>query len=185
MSKQAILEIASKIFGLFCIVQFIQYTPAIIAAIVVDNREFIPNKPLHIALTSLYPMVFLALAYLFLVKSETITKIIGSEREKVAVTESTYPDNDALYNKLHFWILILGIFYFISAISKVLIGIGTLAYKLKNGWFIAHDPLLPQAITLILSIFCIFRSEQLAKFIETKRKKPNKRLQSDADKSRR
>ena len=185
MSKQAVLEIASKIFGLYCIVQFIQSTPAIIAAIVIQNREFISNICLHIALTSLYPLVFLALAYLFIVKTETIIKIICPESEKVAVSESTYPENDALYNKLHFWILILGVYFFIFAISKVLIGIGTLAYKLKNGWFIAHDPVLPQAITLILSIFCIFRSEQIAKFIEVKRKKPNKGLQSDADKSHR
>ena len=120
---------------------------------------------------------------LFLVKSDTITKIIGSQREKIAGTEFTYPANDALYNKLHFWILLLGICYFISAISNVLVGMGTLSYKLKNGWFIAHDPVLPQAMTLILSLFYIFRSEQIAKFIETKRNKRNKSLPSDADKS--
>jgi hypothetical protein len=181
MSKQAVLEIVSKIFGLYCIVQFIQSTPAIIAAIVVDNAKFIPNKTLHIFLTSLYPLTFFVLAYIFLMKSEIITKIIRSERESIATTESNFSENDLLISKLHFWIIILGIYYFISAISKVLIGIGTLSYNLRDGWFIAHDPLLPQAITLILSIFCIFRSEQVAQFIETKRKKLNKRLQMDAD----
>jgi uncharacterized membrane protein YbaN (DUF454 family) len=185
MSKQAVLEIASKIFGLYCFVQFIQSTPAIIAAIVVDNAEFIPNKTLHIFLTSLYPLIFFVLAYIFLMKSEIIIKIIGSGRGNIATIESNFSENDSLPYKLHFWIIILGIFYFISAISRVLIGIGTLSYKLRDGWFIAHDPLLPQTITLILSIFCIFRSEQVAKFIETKSKKLNKRLQSDADEPRR
>ena len=185
MSKQTVLEIAARIFGLYCIVQFFQSIPAIIAAIVVPNRELISNKTLHIVLTSLYPLVFLALAYIFLVKSDTITKITGSQRETAAGTEFTYPENEALYNKLHFWILILGIGYFISAISSILLGMGTLSYKLKNGWFIAHDPVLPQAITLILSLLYIFRSEQIAKFIETRRNNVSNRVPSEADVSRR
>ena len=176
MSKQAVSEIASRVFGLYCIVQFVQSTPAIIAAIGFQNREFISNKTLHFVLTSIYPLVYLALAYIFLVKSEWIIKIVGLERENVAVTESTYPENDALYNKLHFWILILGICFFISAVSNILVGMGTLTYKLKNGWFIAHDPVLPQAATLILSVIYIFRSEQIAKFLETRRNKPNQHL---------
>jgi hypothetical protein len=171
MSKQTALEITYKIFGLYCIVKFIQSTPAVIAAIVIDNVEIIPNKTLHAVLTSLYPLLFLLLAYIFLMKSETVTKIIGSKRNDIADPESSYSENDSLYIKLHFWIMIIGIYYFISAISKVLVGIGTFAIKLRDGWFIMHDPLLPQTIIVALSLICIFRSEQVAKFIETKRKK--------------
>ena len=185
MPKQAVLEISSKVLGLYCIVQFFQSTPAIIAAIIGQNREFISNQTLHIVKTSLYPLVFLTLAYILLTKSETISEIIGSKKGKVVPGESTYLDNDALYTKLHFWILILGICFFISAVATVLTGMVALSYKLKNGWFILHDPVLPQAITLILSIFYIFRSEQIANFLETKRNKRNKRLQADADTSRR
>ncbi len=180
MSKKAVLEIISKIFGLYCIVQFIKSTPGVIVSILIERPDFIQNKVLHVVLMSLYPLAFMFLSYIFLSKSELITKLFKFTEDDRISTETTLSPKDKIYGKLHFLIIILGIFYFISAISTVLIGIGTLAIKLKEGMYIIHDPLLPQAIILILSLICIFRSEQVAKFIETNRRKLNKRLQSDA-----
>jgi len=179
MSKHAALEIVSKIFGLYCIVQFIRSTPAVIGAIVVDNPEFVTNKALHAVLMSLYPLIFLLLSFIFIRKTEFIVKLIESKPNNSDSTESILSQDNSAYSKLSFWIIILGIFYFISAASVFLIGIGTLAIRLREGWFLTHDPLLPQTIILILSLICIFRSEQVAELIETKRKKLNKSFKTD------
>lgn len=175
MSKQNVLEIVCKIFGLYCIVQFIRSTPAVLFSYGVDSTEVISisNITLHIFLRLLYPLMFLALSYIFIKKSEFIISLFESKTNDRNEAEATLSPDLTIYSEMHFWIIILGIYYFISAVSTVLIGIWTFTIKVKEGWFILHDPLLPQTIILVLSLICIFRSEQIANIIENKRKKLN------------
>ena len=171
MTKKTIFETVAKIFGLYCIVQFVRSTPGAIGAILMNNSEFVTNKALYIVLMSLYPLVFLLLSIVFLKKTHLIVKIFNSESDSKDTETIILSKNKSAYNDLSFWIIIIGIFYFISAMSVVLSNMGTFAIKIQEAQLLIHDPLLPQIVILILSLICIFRSEQIAKFIETKKKK--------------
>ncbi len=175
MTKQNVLEIVLKTFGLYCLMQFIRSTPAVASAIALDQPGFVSNRALYASLMCLYPLLHLFLAYIFLKKSQLVMKLFGSIDAK-----SIHPSNDSnqlqpIYAKLSFWITIIGLYYFISSASVVVSRLGTIAINLGEGMYLAHDPLLPQAFIFILSIIFIFRSQRVASYIKEKSKKPNKR----------
>ena len=170
MTKQNVIEIVTKAFGLYCLVQFIRSTPAVASAIALDQPGFVSNRALYASLMCLYPLLHLVLAYIFLKKSQMVIKLFGSNN-----AESLLPLNDSnqlqpIYSKLSFWITIIGLYYFISSVSVVVsrLGTGTIAINLGEGIYLAHDPLLPQAFIFILSIIFIFRSERVASYIKEK-----------------
>jgi hypothetical protein len=168
MTKQNVLEIVIKAFGLYCLVQFIRSTPAVASAIALDQPGFVSNRALYASLMCLYPLLHLVLAYIFLKKSQMVIKLFGSNN-----AESLLPLNDSnqlqpIYSKPSFWITIIGLYYFISSVSVVVSRLGTIAINLGEGMYLAHDPLLPQAFIFILSIIFIFRSERVASYIKEK-----------------
>jgi hypothetical protein len=172
MLKGDIFEIIVKAFGLYCIVQFIQSTPAVFGAIVVNQPEFITNKPLYIFSMLLYPLVFLLLSLIFILKSELVTKIFFSRSSSTSDRVEQPDDEKPPYGKLSFWIIIIGFFYFISSAASVLSGLPTIFIKLKEGWFFTHDPFLPQTLIFIMSLVCILKSEKIEEIInKIKRKK--------------
>ena len=165
MQKSDVFEIITKIFGLYCIVQFIRSMPATFGAIVIDHPEFITNKPLYVISMSLYPIVFLLLAIIFIFKSDQITKLFFPKSVTMSTSEHHFSEEKPAYEKLSFWIVIVGFFYLISSTASVLSGLPTIFIKMKTGWFLTHDPFLPQALTFIMSLFCVFRSEKIEEFI--------------------
>lgn len=166
MLKRDVFEIITKVFGLYCIVQFIRSTPAVIGAIVVDQPEFITNKTLYIMLMSSYPLVFLILSVMFIKKSDSITKLFYPVSISVGAPEGLTEDEIPPYAKLSFWIVIIGIYYLISATAAILSGLPSILTKLREGWFYTHDPFLPQTLIFIMSLICIFRSEKIEEFIK-------------------
>ncbi len=165
MQKRDVFEIITKLFGLYCIVQFIRSMPATFGAIVIDHPEFITNKPLYVIAMSLYPIVFLFLSIIFIFKSERITKLFFPKSFTTGDSEHHLAEEKLAYEKLSFWIVIIGIYYFVSSSATVLAGLPTIFVKLETGWFLTHDPFLPQALTFIMSLFCVFRSEKIEEFI--------------------
>ena len=168
MTKQNGLEIVIKVFGLYCLIQFIRSTPAVASAIALDQTGFVSNRALYASLMCLYPLLHLVLSYIFLRKSQMVMKLFESNN-----SESILPSNDSnqlqpIYTKLSFWITIIGLYYFVSSVSVVVSRLGTIAINLGEGMYLAHDPLLPQAFIFILSIIFIFRSERVASYIKEK-----------------
>ena len=169
MSKLDVLEIVSKSFGLYCIVQTIKYIPAVIGAIVINQPEFITNKTLYIVSTLMYPIVFLLLSIVFILKTEWIVKILFSTSSLENIRQSKTNSDKPNYEKLSFWITLIGVYYLLSSIAIVLYSLPTIFIKLKEGWFFTHDPFLPKTIILILSLICIFKSERIERIITNKR----------------
>ena len=165
MHKRDVFEIMTKLFGLYCIVQFIRSMPATFGAIVIAQPEFITNKFLYIISMSSYPIVFLVLSIIFIFKSGRIAKLFFPKSSTLSDSEHHIADEKPAYEKLSFWIVIVGIYYFVSSSATVLAGLPTIFVKLETGWFLTHDPFLPQALTFIMSLFCVFRSEKIEEFI--------------------
>ena len=166
MKKRDVFGIIVKAFALYCIVQFIRSTPAVIGAIVIDQPEFITNRPLYILLMSLYPIAFIALAFIFIRYSELIVSFFFKEPDTRADSNAEQNSEKPLYENLSFWIILIGIYYFISATASVLSGLPSLPTKVKEGWFFTHDPFLPQALILIMSILCILKSDKIVEMID-------------------
>jgi hypothetical protein len=165
MTKRDVFEIISKAFGIYCIVQFIRSTPAVIGAIVVNQPDFITNRPLYISLMSLYPLIFLFLSVIFIRKSDRLTNFFFPKSNVDNPSEDQRGDQNASYAQLSFWIVIIGFYYLISSTASVLTGLPAIYAKVKNGWFLTHDPFLPQALIFIMSIVCILKSEKIEELI--------------------
>jgi hypothetical protein len=120
---------------------------------------------------ALYPLLHLIFAYIFLKKSNIVLKMFGSGKSNSSVPTAELNEEQPIYAKLSFWITIIGLYYFVSSASVVVSRIGTLAIELGEGMYLAHNPLLPQAFTFILSLLFIFRSENVANYIKNKSKK--------------
>ena len=168
MTKQNVLEIVIKAFGLYCLVQFIRSTPAVASAIALDQPGFVSNRALYASLMCLYPLLHLVLAYIFLKKSQMVIKLFGSNNAESLLSLNDSNQLQPIYYRLSFWITIIGLYYFISSVSVVVSRLGTIAINLGEGMYLAHDPLLPKAFIFILSIIFIFRSERVASYIKEK-----------------
>ena len=167
MTKENVLEIIAKTFGLYCLIQFVRSTIAVSGAIVMEPG-FVINRALYVSLISLVPLLYLVLSYVFLKKSQIIMKIIGVNDAEHQIAESESGQAQPVYAKLSFWVVLIGLYYFVSSVSALVSYIGTLAIKLEKGMFLIHDPVLPQAFIFILSLVFIFRSEKVVDFIERK-----------------
>lgn len=165
MTKRDVFEIIAKAFGLYCIVQFIRSTPAVIGAIVVNQPDFITNRPLYISLMSLYPLIFLFLSVIFIRKSDAVVNFFFSKTIPNRPSEDLRNDENPPYGKLSFWIVIIGFYYLISSSATVLSGLPAIYAKVKEGWFLTHDPFLPQALIFIMSLVCILKSEKIEEII--------------------
>lgn len=166
MIKRDVFGIVVKAFALYCIVQFIRSTPAVIGAIVIDQPEFVTNRPLYILLMSLYPIVFIALAFIFIKNSESIVDFFYAKSDNEDEMNAESKNAKFSYEGLSFWIIIIGIYYFISATATVLSGLPSLHTKVREVWFFTHDPFLPQTMVLIMSIFCILKSDRIVELID-------------------
>ena len=165
MAKRDIFEIVSKAFGLYCIVQFIRSTPAVVGAIIVNQPDVITNRPLYIALMSLYPLTFLFLSIIFIRKSNAISNYFFSKSDPNRYSEDMRKDENPAYAKLSFWIVIIGFYYLISSTGTVLSGLPAIYAKVKEGYFLTHDPFLPQAVIFVMSLGCILKSEKIEEYI--------------------
>lgn len=108
---------------------------------------------------------------MFIKKSDSITKLFYPVSSSVGAPEGLTEDEIPPYAKLSFWIVIIGIYYLISATAAILSGLPSILTKLREGWFYTHDPFLPQTLIFIMSLICIFRSEKIEEIIKKKHQK--------------
>lgn len=170
ITKQNIIEIVVKAFGLYCLIQVIRSVPGVLSAITLDQSEFVTNRILYASLMALYPLLHLTLADIFLKKSDIILKMFGSGKSDSSVSISELDEGQAIYAKLSFWITIMGLYYFISSASVMVSWLVTFAIKQGEGMYLVNDSFLPQAFIFVLSIIFIFRSENVAIYIKNKAK---------------
>ena len=162
MTKQNILEIVVKAFGLYCLIQVIRSAPGVLIAITLDQSEFVANRGPYASLMALYPLLHLILAYIFLKKSDIVLKIFGSAKSDPSVSIAELDEERPIYAKLSFWITIIGLYYFVSSTSVMVSWLVKFAIKQGDGMYLVHDSFLPQALIFALSIIFIFRSENVA-----------------------
>jgi len=166
MTKRNILEITTKIFGLYCLISFFRAVPMLGMTFITKEAEFITNKTLYILFTTLYPLLFFFLAYFFLRKSQLLVKLLApNDTESSAQTAETQP----AYATLSFWVIIIGIYYFVSSASAIVSQSITLVIT-HPGMIWSKKPLFSQVLILALSLVFIFRSNEIENLIRSKSK---------------
>ena len=170
MSKRKLMEVVSVAFGFYCLIWFIKSIPSVGMAFVMKESGFITSQIQYALLLSIFPILNLVLAYLFLCKTHFIVTLFTlGEIEPINHEEKT-GETQYVYTDLSFWIKIMGLYYLVSSASIFISRLGTIAIRLSEGWSLAYDPLLPQAFILIFSLIFIFRSKRVEDFIRRKSK---------------
>ena len=106
-----------------------------------------------------------SLAFIFIRYSELIVDFFYPKSDTGFDTNAEIKDERPSYESLSFWIILIGIYYFISSSAAVLSGLPSLPAKVQGGLFI-HAPFLPQVMILIMSTFCILKSDKIVNIID-------------------
>ncbi len=162
MTKRSLVEIGIKLLGVYCFILFLRSLPSVLMVFVTTGMdEFISSMTLYVLLLCLYPLVNLALAYVFVMKTEIILNVLslsGQQDERADRHEAP------AYGKLSFWIRIIGLYYFVSSAATVASLIPRLALDFSRTSTAVHGSLSgsgfwQQLIILALSIFFIFKNQ--------------------------
>ncbi|MDD5556110.1 MAG: hypothetical protein PHN82_02545 [bacterium] len=164
MSKRDILEIGIKLLGLYCVISFFSSIPGIGMAINTANSDFVSSPFLYIFMPCLLSCAYLILAIVFLAEGHAI----ANRFIKDVPSEDTATQNTSILTTLSFWMILIGIYYFISSVASL---ISTSAYltRAQLGTY-SFAKLLSQAVIFILSLLLIFKSKAIAKFITVRSK---------------
>lgn len=165
MTKSEIWELVIKIFGLYCLLALFMAIPMVGTALAMNKPDFFTNRTLYVLLWFLHPLILFILAYLFLKKTNFfVNLLVPHVVESSPRAEETFP----LYARLSFWIIIIGIYYFVSSASRILSELVTLSITQRGSYW--WSIILSQAFTLILSLLFIFRSNRIERLIRLKSK---------------
>jgi len=168
MTKRGLVEIGIKFFGVYCFILFVRFLPSLPMAFVTTGMdEFISSKTLYVLLVCLYPLLNLAFSYVFIMKTEMVLNVL-----KLSIQQDETVDSHEVpaFGKLSFWIRIIGLYYFVSSAANVASLIPRLAIDLNRSSTPVHVSLYgskfwPQLITLALSLFFIFKNQNVEKII--------------------
>lgn len=163
MSKQDIFELAVKLFGIYCFILFLQFLMAIGAAFSMETSEFVSNVTLYRISFCTMPFFYLIVSLLLVFKGRAIAHMLaGGKTEIVHVKEEAVPT----YGRLSFWIILIGVFYFVSSASKIVSD--AIAFPITHTGIFWWSRFLSQVLILVLSLVFIFGSKTVANIIRGK-----------------
>ncbi|MDA3800386.1 MAG: hypothetical protein PF692_15080 [Kiritimatiellae bacterium] len=175
MTKRDLLEVVIKILGVYCFILFVRFLPNLPMFFVTTGMDdYITNNTLYVLLTCLYPLINLALSYVFVIKTEMVLNVLRISGEQ---NETVDRHETPAYGRLSFWIRIIGLYYFVSSATKVASLIPALALDFtRTSTSVYHSlsgiKMWPQLIILALSLFFIFKNNKV-EYIITRTKTKN------------
>ncbi len=171
MTKEHILDIALKVFGIYCAIESIKFFFAFGPLFIAKSDkfwEFYTSKVGFLVSQIPYPLLHLFLAYIFLFRTQWLIRLVGGKEYDTSLFTDSQPVQWQTYC---FWIKILGLFYFVS--SSAAIAAHALELVVKDSgsfhFFWSGGSFLTNVITLLLALFFIFKTERVEHLI-TKRK---------------
>ena len=163
MSKQDIFELAVKLFGIYCFILFLQFLMTIGAAFSMETSEFVSNVTLYRISFCTMPLIYLIVSLLLVFKGRAIAHMLaGGKTEILHVKEEAVPT----YGRLSFWIILIGVFYFVSSASKIVSD--AIAFPITHTGIFWWSRFLSQALILVLSLVFIFGSKTVEHIVQGK-----------------
>ena len=157
MNKRDILEIGVKLFGIYCIISFAGSIPAIGMAInTAFSSKFILSPPIYILMPCLLSAFYLILAVIFLSQGRVIACSLARDEQSDLKREvSELPP----HARLSFWIILMGIYYFISSASSLLSHL--MAFSMTDRGVYFRVEIASNVLVLVLSIALILGSRKI------------------------
>ena len=154
MTTKKAIEIASRIYGLYLLIQLPMALTGLFTVFSINQDQFVRNPILYQTWAVLNPIVFTLIALVLIMKAELIANlIVGEKSDKSVTTENNAP----VHSRLSFWFILLGLYFFIRSISKLVGDI--VRHPLYQGDAYSWSILLANGCMLFLSCVLIFKSE--------------------------
>lgn len=168
MSKRGVLEIGLKLCGVYSFVMFVRFLPSPLSVFFVQGEGLIENLRLYILAMTLYPLLNLALAYLFVMKTEAILDLLrlsGKDSE----SESKLP----AFGTLSLGIRLIGLYYFVSSSAALVALVPVFARDFNSGYAPGYltwrvPDIWLQLATLLLSLVLIFKNGKVEEIITSR-----------------
>jgi uncharacterized membrane protein (DUF485 family) len=177
-----IATIAVKLFGVYLGFSFIRSIPSAILILFMKKSDFMPDQTPYFIITIAYLLIYLAIAILFIFKTELILKLLNFPYEKTEdLCESIKPF------ALSLGLILIGLYFLFSSLPYLIsYGItfipGTALTTTYSGsvWWTKFGEKL---ITVILSLILIIKSNIIGTYliqIINKNSQPEDALNSDS-----
>jgi hypothetical protein len=159
MDKRDVFEVAVKMLGLYLLLLFLGDIMVIGIAFSFKDNNPIENRTLYIVLSCLTTVLYLVFAVAFLWRGGRIAELLMRDSE-IGSTEgqSTLP-----YARLGFWIKILGLYFFVHGLSKLVSAFARAGIRIPDTFL--WSMIVGETLQLALSILFIFRSEYVSQFV--------------------
>ncbi len=171
MTKEHILDIALKVFGIYCIVETLKFVFFVGPLFIRQSDKFwehYTSKLWYLISQIPYFLLHLILAYIFLFRTKWLITLLGGKDYGTSEVIASQPSGWSTYS---FWIKILGLYYFVS--SAAAIAASALELVVRNSGIFhirwSGGSFLTDVFILLLSLFFIFKTEKVEDLI-TKRK---------------
>ncbi len=163
MNIRQIRDLALKILGIYYLSSALVRAPQFASIFFSWNKS--PEMAGHgfaISLSVLLPLAFwLAIGLLLTFRTRLVSAILWPTREEPESNTITRPS-------LGFWIVLIGFFFAVGAAGGAIAQVWTFAvHRDMRGSFMYHR-FLPELLTLVLSIICLFKARAIQVWLNTK-----------------
>lgn len=167
MKTNQILQIVCITIGIYYVLAFFFGLVGMGMLFSMEDNEYLSKKT-QVIWTIITLLTMLLISYVFIFKNLTIVKFIKSKTK----FENSEADNSTTHNKpnLSFWIIIVGLYYFVDSISTLLSQLPEVLslnapFLSKLFWW---NQTGSGIVGLIFSLFFIFQSNRIESFIKSK-----------------
>jgi hypothetical protein len=161
MNKRDVLEVAVKIMGLYCLLSFLGSVMMVGLALASADSKFIENKVIYISFSCLASILYVLFTVLFLRGGKRIAEMLTRDSDAGHAGERAALPPHA---QLHFWIKILGLYFFVSVIGHLVSDVANAGTTIRNSFWWSR--LAGEILQIGLSLVFIFKSTCVARLVE-------------------
>lgn len=165
MTTRQIRDLALRILGLYYMVKAIIYLPQILSILSMPAVEYMNRFIIFIAVTFPFVVYFL-IAYVLFLKTEIVMAILWPKSDDET-------GNASIAIPIATWVSLIGLFYLIGTVPGITHELWTLIVENKYRYLdysLNREiyNMLPDIITMILAMICIFKARKIAVFLKKK-----------------
>ena len=174
MKKHDLLEVVIKLLGLYCFILFareIMNFPMIYIFFMVNSDSSISNI-ITTVLAGINSLAPLLLSYVFVRKTDMILKLLGLSAQEEE--EDAKNIGVSTWGQLSFWIIIMGLYFFISSApyvaSYLIVSVLSLDLSSDQQVRVVYNSgqyILSQVFMLGLSLFFIFKNQYIENLLSS------------------
>lgn len=160
MSKKNLFETGLRLLGIYLLLQVPLASLRIGMAFAHDVSEYFNHVLLYRSVVILSPLFLILMSSVLLFKASSIATFFISDNNPVKQEPAP---SGSIYT-LSFWIILIGLFYLISSITKIISEL--MQFSVTFPAWLAWGSIFSQALMLFFAVAFIFRSNKIAGLIQ-------------------